>query len=611
MVKDCQSMASDNIFDCILQVASFLNINENFPLYITKQLFNNFLNFHKLVSRKLKHYKTLNKFLESEKEADLLSETFSVSIISKTGPKSKRKSFDNLNKSAKYKKLNNMAQSNSPSSNLNFSLHTLSKLPTQQLSTKIDFLPAFNGLSEIDCITLMSFLDLSVAKYEYLCQFLVKRNMPSLFSYRTLYEYKKINLYTDTFFSENSAISTFSGVLVKTLEGIVNFSKLDSNEPIEIAIKYGADGSDYKMAKTDVLTNDNSVFVVCFCILKIKQGRIILFENPSPSSTLYCRPLRMYFLKETPDLIKSVFTEIKTELESLKSFKFTFSGKQFDFKGTFYPSMVDGKVVNAIFDNTNTKLCFICGEKGNSLNTISPSTSAYKDVEIFKFGLQPLHILIRVTEWVLKISYSLENTGNRVSDKIIYEQRKKAIHNKIKEIFSINIDVPSIKNGRTTDGNMARKVFSNHQVFANCLELDPTFIRNISCLLACVSSSRKVDPEKYKNMASNVFQFYSNTYSKYVNITPTVHKFLCHVHQFLNNLAFSSGTLSEQVIEQSHKFTKKYKKLSFSNKRKNILRDIYNRFYILSSPKLSREYHEMKKNTYSFIPENEFQDMFE
>ena len=85
-----------------------------------------------------------------------------------------------------------------------------------------------------------------------------------------LFQYKKNDLYTGTFFSENSAISTFSGVLVKILERIVDFSKLDSNDPIEIAIKYGADectdGSNYKMMKTDVLTNDNSVFVICFCI---------------------------------------------------------------------------------------------------------------------------------------------------------------------------------------------------------------------------------------------------------------------------------------------------------------------------------------------------------
>ena len=104
---------------------------------------------------------------------------------------------------------------------------------------------------------------------------------------------------------------------------------------------------------------------------------------------------------------------------------------------------------------------------------------------------------------------------------------------------------------------MTRKFFSNHHVFANCLELNQAFIRNISCLLACVSSSQKAEPEKYKNMASDVFQFYTNTYSKYVNITPTVRKFLCHVHQFLNNSEFSSRTLSEQVIEQSHEFTNK------------------------------------------------------
>ena len=368
------------------------------------------------------------------------------------------------------------------------------------------------------------------------------------------------------------------------------------------------DGSDYKISKIDNLTCDNTTFVVCFCILVIKQGDNILFNNPSPSSTLFCRPLRIYFRKENSSFLKEVFKSLETEVLNLKQFSCTFDDKEYTFNGNFYPSMNDGKVVNAILGITYSRHCFICNSRGDSISKVSPSASSYSNSDIFKFGIQPLHILIRVTEWVLKISYS--KCGSTSLKDQSYIARRLLIHQKIKEAFAINIDVPSIKNGRTTDGKMARIVFSQPVKFASILEIDESFISNISCLLACVSSVRKVNTNKYLEVAERVYQFHQKNYDS-VNITPTVHKFLCHGHQLLQNSLFSPGVLSEQVIEFSHKFTKKFKQLSFSNSRQNILRDVFNRFVVQSHPLISSEFHRLKNVTSVFFPEEMFVDMLD
>ena len=110
---------------------------------------------------------------------------------------------------------------------------------------------------------------------------------------------------------------------------------------------------------------------------------------------------------------------------------------------------------------------------------------------MFKYGPQPLHILIRVAEWVLKISYHVR-PSSEFDIKKHAKDRQKLLHDRIKAEFGINVDVPSIKNGRTTDGNMCRLLFSNYEQFSSLIDLDSSFVKNIACLLACVSSHRKV-----------------------------------------------------------------------------------------------------------------------
>ena len=393
----------------------------------------------------------------------------------------------------KIKKINTSISNYSPSSRLGHAFNYLkNNSDSLDLSSKLDLSSSFNKFSSIECVSIMSFLHLSVGKYKILSKFLKSKNIDILCCYDSILNFKKQYIYLPLTQSECLVKVSLASLLNNSIPSLINFAQLDEELPIEIFTKYGGDGltdgSDYKIIKRKEETCDKSTFVMAICFLKIKQNGSVLFKNPSPSSNLYLRPVSMHLFRETSNFIQGVFRQIRIEIEQLNSFDFTFEGRRFTIKTKFLPSMNDGKVVNALEGITYSRKCFICHEQGERLIEISPEDSTFISTSIFKYGLQPLHILIRATEWVLKISYSLGSEGMSTAEKNEYiDKRRSLIHNRIVSSFWLNVDVPSIKNGRTTDGNMARRLFSQHQQFSSLLELDNEFVKNIACLLACLS----------------------------------------------------------------------------------------------------------------------------
>ena len=417
--------------------------------------------------------------------------------------------------------------------------------------------------------------------------------------YETLLSFRKSFIPNSISLTENSIKIPIIDILKESLVSSLDFNSLDSTQEINIFAKYGgdgmSDGSEYKIHKEDLETSDNNTFIVCFFILKIIQGSSILFENKSYSSPFFCRPIRIYLKKESSSFIQEVFEELKQEINTCKNFNLVFCGRTFKISSTFFPSMNDGKVVNSLEGITNTKMCFICRKSGLDMRQMRPSVAIPVKKDIFDYGIQPLHLLIRATEWVLRISYyqGCENL-NPSDKKLAIESNRKRIFEDVLRCFGFKVDIPSIRNGRSTDGCMSRKLFSKPEEFASILNLDSSFIKDIATLLAIVSSSRKFDPLKVLELCNRVYSFYDSFYSSRVNITPTLHKLLCHLPAFLAHHEFSPGILTEQSVELSHKYTKKFKKLSFTSSRQNVLRDILNRFLILTDPRLAPFFNNIK-----------------
>ena len=81
----------------------------------------------------------------------------------------------------------------------------------------------------------------------------------------------------------------------------------------------------------------------------MSDGQNIIWQNPWPSSMLYCRPIKLIFSKET-----NVFTTIETN-KVLKESQIIptpirVGESQITVKHNVTLSMIDGKVYNALTD---------------------------------------------------------------------------------------------------------------------------------------------------------------------------------------------------------------------------------------------------------------------
>lgn len=90
---------------------------------------------------------------------------------------------------------------------------------------------------------------------------------------------------------------------------------------LELISKWGFDGasiqSNYKQtSKAD--SDDSSVFMGSLVPMKPVNGDRILWENPAPNSTYFCRPLFFKFIKQTHINITTQMQRLESERSTLK-----------------------------------------------------------------------------------------------------------------------------------------------------------------------------------------------------------------------------------------------------------------------------------------------------
>lgn len=115
--------------------------------------------------------------------------------------------------------------------------------------------------------------------------------------------------------------------LLMLQEDAIQISSQRTSPQYELVTKYGFDGSGshslYAMKSDgdDDNVSETNMFTVFLCPIKlvVKGAHNIIWQNPAPSSPMYCRPLRLKFTKETPDLIRAEYGSIKQEIENLSS----------------------------------------------------------------------------------------------------------------------------------------------------------------------------------------------------------------------------------------------------------------------------------------------------
>lgn len=82
----------------------------------------------------------------------------------------------------------------------------------------------------------------------------------------------------------------------------------------------------------------------------------MIWQNPRSTSTRYCRPIKIEFIKEATDTSIAKKENIDGQISRLINSTVTFKNKLFIITCNLVLAMIDGKICNALTDTSLTHL---------------------------------------------------------------------------------------------------------------------------------------------------------------------------------------------------------------------------------------------------------------
>ena len=384
----------------------------------------------------------------------------------------------------------------------------------------------------------------------------------------------------------NGLLHTTATRLVSTLK-----TPLDTSIPMKLTMtsKMGCDAasgySEYSQLYKNEDHCDTHLFTVTLAPLRLYEaGKTILYKNPHPSSTRSCRPVKLIWHKETPDLIKSVVGDMRAQIASLEPTRIG----NIEIHHDVHMTMMDGKVINTLTDTKCSKVCYICKAPPSAMNDLDQVKMRPVDQAALQYGIAPLHCHIRCFEYLLHIGYKIEAQARREEYPEIFEklprtatkeektahaekkkkkleeeeqlisEKKKKVQAAFWEKLGIHVDKVKQGFGSTNDGNTARKFFANPEISASILGLNENLLKRFSTLLTVISTTQEVDHAAFEKYAFDTARLCVELYGWYI-MPPTAHKLLLHGAAIMAALPLPAGQFSEEAQESSHKVCKKAK----------------------------------------------------
>ncbi|KAF2889404.1 hypothetical protein ILUMI_16769, partial [Ignelater luminosus] len=109
----------------------------------------------------------------------------------------------------------------------------------------------------------------------------------------------------------------------------------------------GSQQSQFQQTFFDIPSDDSNIFHSSLAILQlqvnIRSHKNILWQNPTPSSTRFCRPIRIRFLHEIVDITKKEIKYVEDQAKDLKKTEILTSNGVIYVRHTLLPTIVDAK----------------------------------------------------------------------------------------------------------------------------------------------------------------------------------------------------------------------------------------------------------------------------
>lgn len=341
--------------------------------------------------------------------------------------------------------------------------------------------------------------------------------------------------------------------------------------PLTLIIKWGCDGSsgnsEYKQLFNDKEISDATTFMISMvplCLRVDGEESSVLWNNPRPSSTKYCRPIKFEYEKETKEKTQDEVSSIKEEIKNLLPTKIETNNGTYLIGVDMHVTMVDGKVCQALTDTPSAATCIICKctpIQMNQLNIVQRRTIITEHAE---FGLSTLHAWIRFMQCILNISYRLDFCTWAVKtedDKTSMIKQKNEVQTKFRTRTGLIVDVPRQGSGTSNDGNTARRFFRDPEVTAEITKVDVRLIKRFSIILQALACGRKINSEAFGRYAFQTAELYVQLYPWYY-MPASVHKILLHGQMVIESFLLPIGQMSEEAAEARNKDFKRFRQFN-------------------------------------------------
>ncbi|KAJ8676588.1 hypothetical protein QAD02_012375 [Eretmocerus hayati] len=154
---------------------------------------------------------------------------------------------------------------------------------------------------------------------------------------------------------------------------------------------------------------DASIVQVSMVPLRIvtTEGEI-LWNNPTPNSTSYCRTVQFEFQKETIEYTMSQYEHYEDKIRQLEPFTSEALGPESRITYNLKCTMMDGKTCSALTEQRSSCSCNVCFASPKDMNHLEFVKGLPVNRNSLQFGLHPLHCRIRFMEFLLHLAYNMD-----------------------------------------------------------------------------------------------------------------------------------------------------------------------------------------------------------
>lgn len=495
--------------------------------------------------------------------------------------------------------------------------------PSKPLKIKKQLnIPAPKPYTEDEALAFLLDMKMTVPHYQQTRNGAIERNANIYPPYRNVLDAKKRcypkNVTVDDFRAEvplQDLMDHTGQRLIQAQEEVFHQIPEGPKELVLLS-KWGFDSSTGQSVYNQVTTQntegvaEKSLFVVSVVPVKMyfkNNPNKIIWKNPTPSSTRFCRQKSFEYMKETDEVTRAKKNSIQLEIDNLQTTLCDLQTGRVEISHVLAFTMIDGKVCTAVTNTASAATCPTCGATPKLMNKLDAVLNRPINKESLLFGLSPMHLYIRSFEMIIHISIRLSLPKptwqiRGVENKKIAQERKYELQRRFKKEWGLTIETPSSNGqGNSNCGNTGRTFFSNPAKAAALTGVNEELIENLGILLFVINSGYGIDVEKFDAFCIKTAKLYFMLYVWFY-MPQSVHRLLIHGKRALEELVVLGLTIGESSEEpqetrnKEHKYSREHHTRKISRTKTN--EDQMNYMMVTSDPVIStiRKPQTAKKN---------------